>query len=218
MGGHPVGRDRRWQEVNNIDDATRCRAAEKRGARTLQHLNRLNAIKRVRQPVGLIAVGKPVGIDPRVETADGKTIEEAVGRGAANVDAADVMHDVRDLRAALFKDQRARNDHHALRQVGESRAGLAESRGLLQTARSRRRVAGYRRRLQLLCRGRRRARGTASPLLGGWRRHDNFRHAVRLRRRRAIRLGVNFCRRDDTAGPRKRHAERAPHAPRPQDQ
>jgi hypothetical protein len=104
--------------MDDVDAAARRAAAEQRRARALEHFDALHAVHRVRKAVGLIAIGKLVAEDAGVHAANGEAVEEAVGRCAADIDAADIANRIAQIGAALLGDHRPRHDDDALRQVG----------------------------------------------------------------------------------------------------
>src|SRR5579872_1096408 len=73
-----VSRHSGRQKMHDVDRTARRTAAETSRTRPLQHLDSLDAVARLRNAVDLVAVRKPVLVNARVQTANLKTIEEAV--------------------------------------------------------------------------------------------------------------------------------------------
>ena len=113
--------------MHDVDAAARRRAAEQRRARAFQNFDLLHAVERVGIAVGLVAIGKPVGVDAGIHAAKEIAVEEAVSRGAADIDPADVARDrVGQAQTALLANCGGGHDVDGGGQVFELCPCLAE--------------------------------------------------------------------------------------------
>jgi hypothetical protein len=139
-------------EMDDVDRSSGRSAPQQCGAGAFDHLDLLDAVERVRNAIGLIAVGEAVRIDLGVQPADREPVEEPIGGRAARVDAAHALGHIDQVGAALLRDSLGRHDLNAGRNVSDGGARLADRRselkrrGIAETDRCRRGGRSRRRR------------------------------------------------------------------------